>query len=132
MQEGEKLIYYEYMNFALVYLANRLFFRLSDFFHHWYIDGSRAIAHGSVSFLERVDRVIAFRITLRYFFQPLYKDFTFIGRILGVIFRSIRLAIGLVLYMFLGVILAGAYLLWILLPPFFLLSSYAAFRKSYG
>jgi hypothetical protein len=36
----EKL-YTQDMSFAPVYLANRFFFRLSAFFRHWYIDGSR-------------------------------------------------------------------------------------------
>lgn len=120
------------MNFALVYLVNRFFFRLSDFFHHWYIDGSRAIAHGSVSMLERIDRVIALRITLRYFFQPLYKDFTIIGRILGVCFRSVRVVIGIVIYGALMALLLVSYLLWIAIPLLVLLFSYVAFRKSYG
>ncbi|MEK7608571.1 MAG: hypothetical protein AAB495_03250 [Patescibacteria group bacterium] len=119
------------MNFAFVYVVNRFFFRLSDFFHHWYIDGSRTIAHGFVSFLERVDQVIALRITFLHFFQPLYKDFTFIGRVLGVVFRSIRLIIGIAVYAGICAFFLGFYLAWIFLPLFFLISSYAAFKKGY-
>jgi hypothetical protein len=26
---------------ALIFLLHRLFFRIADFFHHWYVDGSR-------------------------------------------------------------------------------------------
>ena len=33
------------MNFALVYLIRRFLYVLGNFFHHWYVDGSRAILH---------------------------------------------------------------------------------------
>jgi len=105
------------MNFAPNYLAVRLFYRLLDFFHHWYVDGSRNFTHYFINFLEGLDRWIAFRITLKHFFQPLYKDYTLIGRILGVIFRSGRLTIGLVIYTFVSVLFLAIYLIWLAIPP---------------
>ena len=109
------------MNFALVYLLHRALYRLFDFFHHWYVHGSRNLFHYFVSSLERVDRTIAIRVTLRYFFQPLYKDYTIIGRILGVFFRSARILIGLFIYVFAIALFALIYLAWVLLPPVLLL-----------
>ena len=29
------------MDFSLIYLVHRFFYRFFDFFHHWYVDGSR-------------------------------------------------------------------------------------------
>lgn len=104
------------MNFSLVYLGNRFFYRLFDFFHHWYIDGSKVFFHHFISFLERLDRRFAVKVTLRYFFQPLYKDYSIVGRILGVIFRSGRIIIGTVAYLFIAVIFLAIYLLWLLAP----------------
>lgn len=109
-------LYNELMNFALVYLVHRLFYRLGDFFHHWYVDGSRRFGHIFISFLERLDRMWALRITLRYFFQPLYKDYTVIGRIMGVIFRSIRILTGGFIYLFFAAIFFAIYIAWLAVP----------------
>ncbi len=104
------------MEFAPVYLVWLFFHRIVIFFHHWYVDGSRAIGHGFISVLERLDRSLAIRVTLRYFFQPLYKDFTFIGRILGIIFRSVRIAIAIVIYAAVAFAFLVAYIVWLAVP----------------
>src|SRR3989344_2268545 len=104
------------MNFSLIYLANRFFYRLFDFFHHWNADGSRVFFHHSISLLERLDRYFAVRITVRYFFRPLYGDYTIIGRILGIIFRSGRIVIGATVYLFVAALFFVVYLLWLLIP----------------
>ncbi len=103
-------------DFAIGYLIERFFFRLGDFFHHWYADGSRRLTHGFISFLERLDQRLALRITLRYFFQPLYKDYTIIGRILGPIFRLFRSLIGIVVYFVCGIVFFAIYLAWLAIP----------------
>ena len=104
------------MNSALGYLLYRFFYRFWDFFHHWYADASRAIFHGYVLFLERLDRRIALRITVRYFFQPLYKDYSIPGRFFGFVFRSVRIAIGVLVYTVCIAIFALSYLVWLLIP----------------
>jgi hypothetical protein len=103
-------------SFSLVYLVQRFFYRLFDFFHHWYVDGSRAFGHAFITALAEVDKVVAIKITLRYLFQPLYKDYTVIGRILGIIFRTIRILVGAVIYLILVAAFLVAYLIWILIP----------------
>lgn len=105
------------MNFALVYLIHRALYRLGDFFHHWYWDGSRHFANQFILFLENLDRTFAVRITLRFLFQPLYKDYSPVGRIMGFIFRSLRVVIGTVLYVFFAAIFFAIYLAWLLAPP---------------
>lgn len=104
------------MNFSLVYIFSHLFFRVKDFFHHWYVDASRYFFHGFISFLENLDRTLAFRMTLRHIFEPLYKDYTIMGRILGPIFRFGRVIIGLVVYAVVGAAFLIFYLAWLLLP----------------
>jgi hypothetical protein len=105
------------MSFSLVYLVHRFFYRLFDFFHHWYIDGSRHFAHVFISFLERLDEIFAVKITLRYFFQPLYKDYSIMGRILGIIFRSFRVLIGTAVYILVSFVFLVIYLGWLAVPP---------------
>lgn len=102
--------------FALGYLIHRFFYRIFDFFHHWYVDGSRTIAHRFVSTLEEIDKSFAIVITLRFLFQPLYKDYTVIGRILGVIFRTGRIVIGACVYLFVIALFLAFYIAWVLIP----------------
>ena len=114
------------MNFALVYIASRLFYRLFDFFHHWYVPGSKRLAHFFISFLERLDRTLAIKITLKHFFDPLYKDYTVIGRIMGIIFRSLRVFAGAIVYSVFGVIFLALYLGWtVILPALIFMTAYA-------
>src|SRR5438552_3732631 len=104
------------MEFAPIYLVRRFFYRFFDFFHHWYVDGSRAFGRTFIGTLAEIDRVMALKITLRYFFQPLYKDYTVMGRILGIIFRTFRIAIGAVVYLMIMAVFLAAYLVWIAIP----------------
>jgi hypothetical protein len=108
------------MQYAAVYLLIRFIYRPVVFFRHWYVDGSRAFGHAFISTLEKLDETIAIRITLKYFFQPLYKDFSIVGRILGVIFRTGRIAIGTVVYAAVIAIFVAAYLFWLGIPPLIL------------
>lgn len=104
------------MDFSVVYIINRAVYRIGDFFHHWYIDSSRYFIHAFVSRLEALDRGFALKVTLVHFFEPLYKDYSVVGRILGILFRIGRVAIGGVVYLFFSVIFAVVYILWLSIP----------------
>lgn len=105
------------MNLALTYIFHRFFYRLGDFFHHWYVDASRRFAYIFTSALEELDRTFAVKITLKYFFYPLYKDYSVMGRILGIIFRFGRILIGTTVYLLAAVIFSLIYLVWLAVPP---------------
>jgi len=104
------------MDFSLIYIANRVLYRIGDFFHHWYIDGSRRFIHAFISKLEELDKAFAFRVTIKHFFEPLYKDYSIVGRILGIVFRLGRIAVGGVTYAFISVVFLAAYIAWLLIP----------------
>lgn len=104
------------MSFSLVYVASRIWFRFYDFFRRWYVEGSKVIFHRLISTLENLDQTFAVRIQLRYFFQPLYKDYTIVGRILGVIFRSCRIVIGVSIYACVAAVFLLVYLTWVSIP----------------
>ena len=115
------------MEFAPIYLVNRFVFRLSDFVRHWYVNGSRAFAHSFISFLEKLDYTLALRITVHYFWRPLYGDYTIIGRILGVIFRTFRSLVAVILYAVVSVIALAFYIIWLAIPFVPLFMAYRAF-----
>lgn len=104
------------MAFAPAYLVWRFIYRFIDAFHHWYVDGSRAIGHRFVETLATADRSLAIKETARHFFQPLYRDYTAVGRVLGVIFRTGRILVGVVVYAVVAVFFALFYLAWLALP----------------
>ncbi|MDP3947111.1 MAG: hypothetical protein Q8Q41_00250 [bacterium] len=106
------------MNFALVYIGWRTLHRFAEFFRHWYVVSFYLIGRYLISFLERLDRTLAFRITLKYLFQPLYQDYTVIGYILGFIFRSFRLVVGGAIYAVVILVALGLYLAWLLIPVY--------------
>ena len=104
------------MDFAPVYLVQRFFYRIADFFHHWYIDGSRYLGHRFLLILQNIDRSLAIKITVAHFFEPLYRDYSVVGRILGFVFRASRIIIGGILYFVLGTMFLVLYIVWLLLP----------------
>lgn len=106
------------MGFAPTYLLYRFFYRIYEFFHHWYFDSSKAFLNWLVDFFQTLDQTFALGVTAKHFFQPLYKDYTAVGRILGVIFRSGRIIVAVATYVFLGICFFAAYFLWLAIPQF--------------
>ncbi|MEK7508005.1 MAG: hypothetical protein AAB602_02900 [Patescibacteria group bacterium] len=104
------------MSFSLVYLLSRAIYRIGDFFHHWYVDGSRVFIHSFISKLENLDKGFALQVTIKHFFEPLYKDYSIVGRILGIPFRAVRISIGGIIYLIFSVIFLAMYLAWLLIP----------------
>lgn len=101
---------------ALVYFGNRFVYRIGEFIRHWYKDGFFFFFRRLINFLERLDRYFALRVTLHYLFQPLFQNHTFIGYVLGFIFRGIRLAIGGFVYFLIILAWFGLYLTWAAVP----------------
>jgi hypothetical protein len=87
-----------------------------DFFNHWYSGGFKIWSHAVVSFMERLDRRLAFKTTIRYIFHPLYQDRSLVGYALGFIFRVARILIGAAVYGLIIVFSVGLYLLWAAAP----------------
>jgi len=70
--------------------------------------------------LARIDRVLAWRVNLRYLFQPLYRDYSIIGYAMGFLLRSLRLVGISIIYLFIFAIAILIYLVWLLAPIFLL------------
>jgi len=100
------------------YLGTRSARALYAFLRNWYEGGAVLFEEHLFSTLRRFDRVLALRITVRYFFTPLYNDRTFIGYVLGVIFRSIRIMIACVIYSFVIFAYILVAFIWFAFPLF--------------
>ncbi|KKU91543.1 MAG: hypothetical protein UY23_C0001G0149 [Candidatus Jorgensenbacteria bacterium GW2011_GWA1_48_11] len=103
---------------ALAYLGERFFYRLFEFLRHWYVKSARVYSNFVIDRLERLDRYLAWRITLKNLFQPLYKDYSVIGYVLGFIFRFFRLIFGGFVYLIFFAVATLLYVFWILTPPY--------------
>ncbi len=104
--------------YFLIYFVSQFFLRIADFFRHWYANGFRNYSHFVISRLEELDRTIAFRVTLRNIFEPLYQDRSFIGYLLGFIFRSIRLIFGGVFYAIIILLAILGFFFWAAIPAY--------------
>jgi len=111
------------MSFPLLYLVNRFLFRLKEFLRHWYVNSFWIIAGRTINFLERLDRTLALKITLRNFWRPLYQDYTFVGYILGFLFRSGRIIVAGFIYFFIALMAFCLYILWIAIPIYIIYRS---------
>ncbi len=103
---------------TLVYLIRRFFHRIFEFLRHWYVKSFKIYSNFVLDRLERIDRVLAWRINLHYLFQPLYRDYSVLGYILGFILRFLRLIITGLVYLIIFGLFILAYLVWLLIPVF--------------
>ena len=102
------------------YLGGRFLHRVFEFLEHWYWGSFRVAGGKFIDLLRDWDKVFALRITVRHWREPLYQDRTFIGYILGPIFRTGRIIIALIIYLIAAAVAALFYLLWLLIPPYVL------------
>ena len=108
------------MNTVPVYIAARFVRRFIGFFEHWYVGGARFFWKRGLDILGALDATFAVPVTLKHLFEPLYQDRTVIGYILGFIFRTLRVLIGLGLYVVIVVSVLTLYLLWATIPIYFI------------
>lgn len=104
------------MDFAFSYIFSRFFYRIAEFLRHWYVVGTYKYTDLVMGILRRMDRTLAWRITLKYLFKPLYGDYSALGYVMGFVFRLFRLFVGSVIYFAVFIVALLAYLLWLSLP----------------
>jgi len=106
------------MNFAVTYILERFFYRIYQFLYHWYVKSARIYSNFVLNLLNAIDYRLAWKITFRHLFQPLYKDYSLLGYILGFAFRALRLLSAGVFYLLFFAVAIALYLIWIFFIPF--------------
>lgn len=106
------------MNITVVYLFQRFLYRVFEFLRHWYLKSFFIYSHAVINFLERLDKIFALKVTLRHIFQPLYKDYSIIGYVLGFIFRTGRIIGASFIYAVLIALAILIYVIWLLAPVY--------------
>jgi hypothetical protein len=113
------------MSAALVYIVRRAAYRIAEFLRHWYVKSAKIYFNFVLNRLERLDYFFAWRITAQHLFHPLYRDYSFVGYVLGFLFRSVRLVVATAVYVVLFAVALGCYIAWLILPPLLLILAFA-------
>lgn len=100
----------------LYLLARNILFDVGIFFVDWYVKGSHAIWAWIGSVLQDLERLFAVRLMIRYWVVPLYQDYSVIGYVVGVPFRTVRILIGLAVYLCVFAVGAFVWLIWLSIP----------------
>lgn len=106
---------------VLGYILKQSFHEVVCFFRRWYLERSELFWAKVFENLSLLDRGFAVAINARLVFQPLWGDYSVVGRILGPILRSFRVLLGSFIYFWILLFAGIIWLLWILFLPFCLL-----------
>ncbi len=101
---------------VFVYLGEQLLFRIAEFLRHWYLGSARVYFNFLIERFHDLDRILAFRVTLRHLLEPLYGDYSLLGRVIGLPLRLFRLIVGGVVYLVLGALAIAVYAVWLIFP----------------
>ena len=101
---------------ALTYLIQRFFYRIVEFLRHWYVKSFKIYSNFILDELQKMDRTLAWRVNVRYLFQPLYKDYSIGGYVLGFILRVSRLLGISIIYLAVFLIAIAVYVVWLMIP----------------
>lgn len=93
-----------------------MFSPVINFFYGWYVDDTRNFWNWFMDFLKTLDRSIGLVGNLQNWTSPLYGDYSYVGRVVGPVLRTLRIFFGVALYMVMAVFSLLIYLFWIILP----------------
>ncbi len=88
-----------------------------NFLYVWYVKSSRDFWHKEIGFIKGIENDIGVLINLKLLFKPIFGDYSYMGRIIGPIFRLGRVFVGFLIMLISLVVVITVYLLWIILPP---------------
>lgn len=104
------------MTGAAIYILKTGYYRLFEFFRHWYVEGARRWYSGFLYIFSRGERTLAVRANIFFLFSPLYQERNIIGFILGFFVRLFRIIGGGLYYLCAAVLFMVTFVLWAALP----------------
>ena len=103
---------------VFVYLFRQAAYGFVSFFEHWYARGFRTWWNFVAHSVSQFDHSFGWRVTGAHLFEPLYKDFSAVGYIIGIPFRIARFFIGLLFYALFLFVSAAIFLIWLCAPAY--------------
>jgi hypothetical protein len=86
----------------------------------WYVQSAPWAVSRYVTTVRTLDGTFAVVDTFRNLGRPLYQDYTWQGRVIGVFLRLARIGFGIIMYVLAAVVYFIAYLMWLALPFIFI------------
>ncbi len=93
-----------------------MFSLVFNFFYGWYVDDTKNFWRWFFKYFKTLDRDIGLAGNLQNWASPLFGDYSYIGRVIGPILRTLRIFFGLAFYAVLAIFVLVVYLFWIFLP----------------
>lgn len=90
--------------------------QIREFFIYWYLVNSGAYWNFVKGFYNGMERELGVVANIYNWYNPLFQDNDYIGRIIGPIFRTMRIFVGLIIYVFAGIGFLSCYLIVFYLP----------------
>ena len=95
---------------------------MRHFLAYWYLQSPARFVKTVSHAIGTLDGQFAVRDTLKNLNKPLFQDYSYQGRILGVVFRLGRVGMALFIYALAALAYVFGYVLWLLVPPLCLVS----------
>ena len=92
------------------------------FWSYWYLQSATRFYEGCLAAIGSVEDEVAVIDTARNITKPLFQDYTRQGRVLGVLFRAVRIGIGVLMFGFVIIGYSLIYLFWLMMPLLCLVS----------
>lgn len=89
-----------------------------DFLFWYFIGFPKKLLTCSRRLIRLADNELSLSLDIKLFFTPLFGDFTFIGRLMGFVFRILRITFSLIVIIPLSVFAVLAPFMWLALPIF--------------
>lgn len=91
---------------------------IGRFLTWWVADMPAKILDSTKSFLLTAEDVLQFGANLRLWLaiEPLFGDYNWRGRVIGFLFRGVRVAATLTVYLLIGLVGLAATIMWWVLP----------------
>jgi hypothetical protein len=104
------------MENTITIIFKQFLLRIIQFLEHWYIKDTKIYWHFIINQFEKIDYRLAWKITIKNIFKPLYKDYSIPGHIIGFFLRLTRLMFSSFIYFILFIFAFLIYLFWVIFP----------------
>jgi len=97
------------------------------FIRYWYLESAMRFYTAYLHAVQTLEAQVAIQETLKHLTEPLFQDYTYQGRAIGIVFRLVRICLGIVGIIALTLGYLFFYLLWLFFPLICLVSLLGAF-----
>jgi len=87
-----------------------------NFVVFWYVKSSKEFWRQEIAFVRKVESDIGILVNLKLITQPIFGDYSAMGKIIGPIFRLCRVFIGSAIVIISLMVIIVSYVVWLIMP----------------